>query len=289
MNFSRSRIYAAFAALGVAVFFLGNSSGPASNGNYYTGAPSAGGGTESTCNTCHSSGSFGEPQLSVKFASMGEALDTLTSYIPGQTYTVEVAVGYLNQAPANYGFQTQFINTAAVRAAAGTLSQPDADTHLITGTGGRVYAEQNKRGPDSLFTFQWTAPEAGTGTVEMYVVGNLVNANFATGGDNGSSAPTIISLTEGTPSSLNEVALIPHRLFPNPTNGSAFLQVNLPTAGAYDLRIISPDGRTLRNQQFQLTPGDTRLEIPAADLQTGLYLVQLTGPDSRLVTRLMVQ
>lgn len=288
MTFTSTRIYLAFAILFVTILFLGNSSGPASNGNYYTGAPSAGGGTESTCSTCHSSGSYGEPQLSVKFAAAGEALETLTSYIPGQTYTVEVAVGYLNQAPMNYGFQTQFINTAAPRAAAGTLAQPDADTHIITGTGGRVYAEHNKRGPDSLFTFEWTAPMAGTGTVEMYVVGNLVDSGGSTGNDNGSTAPTLITLPEGIPSGVTQLASIPHRLFPNPTSGSSILQVDLPLGGHYELRILSLDGKTVSKRNLQLASGATQVEVAAGELVTGMYLVQLTGASSRLVTRLVV-
>ena len=84
-------------ALLAGVLFLGNSSGAANNNNYNTGAPSAGGGQELTCSLCHRSGSYGEPQVAVTFAEQGsDVFGELTTYTPGQTYRVSVAVGYLN-------------------------------------------------------------------------------------------------------------------------------------------------------------------------------------------------
>jgi hypothetical protein len=122
----------------------------------------------------------------------------------------------------------------------------------------------------------------------MYVAGNLVNNNRSLGGDSGSTSPTIVSLTEGVPSAVNNFATIPHRLFPNPTNGSATLQLSPPTSGSYELSITGMNGQTLRTERLQLTSGNNQLAVPVEGLKTGVYVVSLTGTGSRLVTRLLV-
>lgn len=283
------RLLAVLLALGVALLFLGNSSGPAANGNFYTGAPSAGGGTESTCNTCHSSGNFGQPIINVTFSD-GSTSGALTQYVPGQTYTVTVAIGYGGNVPAAFGFSSQFLNIASSPATtAGTLSNPSADARITTAGSGRSYAEHRMRGQDSLFTFDWTAPEAGQGEVNYYVTGVLSNAAAGTGGDNGSSAPTIITLAEGTTSNVRYLTNIPHALFPNPTSGGATLRVTPPLAGDYQLEVMGIDSRLIRSQSFRLAAGPTELAVPSEGLSPGVYAVQLTGQGSRLISRLVVR
>lgn len=272
-----------------ALLFLSNSGGPAANGNFYTGAPSTGGGTEPTCSVCHNSGSFGTPSINVSFELDGTSAD-LTEYTPGATYRVTVAIGYGNIAPAAYGFSSQFLNTATSPATpVGTPANPDGATRISNGSANRKYIEQSSPNQDSTFSFDWTAPEAGEGTVSYYVVGNLVNRASGTGGDNGSTSPTIINLAEGAPSGTRNFAAIPHTLFPNPTNGAANLRVTPTTPGRYTLSLISLDGRILSSQIVNLTAGSVTLPIPSQKVKPGVYAVQLMGTNSRLVSRLVVQ
>ncbi|MTB51381.1 choice-of-anchor V domain-containing protein [Lewinella sp. W8] len=278
------------AGLGLALFFLllGNSSGPAANGNYYTGAPTAGGGMESTCSTCHSSGSFGEPNIQVSFALDGEEPGLASGYLPGETYTVTVAIGHNETAPAGYGFQAQFLDTLERPATAGVLSMPSDNAQITPGNGDRVYAEHSTRSTDSTFTFQWTAPEEGSGPVNLYVVGNLVNGAQGTVGDNGSSSPTIVRLAEEQSTSVRALASIPFRLFPNPSTGPTTLQVIPRVAGTYDLRLRSLDGRVVRQERLQLNAGSHRLSLPTEGLVPGFYGVELSGQNSRLISKLIL-
>ncbi|MFK8160977.1 MAG: choice-of-anchor V domain-containing protein [Lewinella sp.] len=290
MSIFNHRYLAIFAALGLAIFFLASSGGPAAAGNYYTGAPTAGGGTEGTCNTCHNSGAstYGEPVINVSLVADGET-DPITEYTPGQLYTVTVAVGYPSTKPEAIGFSSQFLTASSPEVTAGVLGSPSTGSQITNGQGDRKYAEQSTPNTtDSLFTFEWTAPEAGVGEVKMYLAANLVDRNRSTGGDSGSTTPTIITLTEGVPSGVNNFAAIPHRLFPNPSNGSATLQVTPPASGSYELSITGMNGQVLRNERLELTTGDTQLAVPVEGLKTGVYIVSLTGTDSRLVTRLLV-
>lgn len=289
MTILNNRYVAVFAALGLAIFFLASSGGPAANGNYYTGAPNLNGGNEGTCNTCHSSGAgtYGEPVINVSLLADGTT-SPVTEYTPGQTYMVTVAVGHTMATPAAVGFSSQFLTATSPAATAGVLGSPGAGVQIIGGQGDRNYAEQSAPSTDSLFTFEWTAPEAGTGEVKMYVAANLINSNRSTSGDSGSTSPTVITFTEGVPSAVNNFATIPHRLFPNPANGAATLQVTPPASGSYALNVSGINGQILRTERLQLPAGNTQLDVPVAGLKTGVYVVSLTGADSRLVTRLLV-
>lgn len=191
-------------ALSAFVLFTGNSSGPAGNNNYFTGAPSTGSGTENTCRVCHSSGAttFGEPLVEWTISeTMGGP--GVSSYLPGQTYFVTVAVSApdATSAPAAFGFSSVFLDDTEAPMGgsaqlAGTFSGFDANTQASNGNNGRLYIEHNGRNPSGVWNFSWTAPAAGFGDVKIYSVGNAVNSNFSTSGDSGSSASTVITLQE---------------------------------------------------------------------------------------------
>ena len=259
----------------------GYSSGPASsNGSGFTGAPSAGGGQETVCATCHSGGSFGSPRLEARFAGM----DGLR-YVPGQTYSVTVSVRPEQGTPAAYGFQAQFLDASTpILQAAGLLSDPDAATQIATLDNGRSYAEHNGPNADSLFTFAWTAPAAGTGPVTLYLTGNLVNRAEGERGDNGSSAPYMLTLTEGAATTSLTDAGAAGRLLvtPNPTTGPVELQIGSAAAGNYTLRIIDASGRIVSSTDHRLAGGTPTLPADLTGLPAGLYYAHVSGPELRL-------
>jgi hypothetical protein len=189
----------------VGIFALGSSSGPAGAGNFFTGAPSTGGGTEGTCNTCHSSGAsdFGEPVVTWNISET-DGGSNVTSYTPGQTYFVNVTVTAPDATvtPAAFGFSSLFLDdTAAPNGAsaviAGTFTNNDSKTRF-TNNNGRTYVEHNSRTESGSWSFQWTAPAMGFGLVKIYSSGNIVNSNFGTSGDSGSTSSTVVDLIESS-------------------------------------------------------------------------------------------
>ncbi|MFK8160976.1 MAG: choice-of-anchor V domain-containing protein [Lewinella sp.] len=189
-------IQATFVACVTLFLGVAFSSGPGASGSFRTGAPSAGGGTESTCSGCHNSGSanYGEPQVSWNIAqTLGGT--NITRYVPGETYFVTVSVTPEMGAPAAYGFQSVFLETTG-NTQAGSLSGFDSNSQGSSGGGGRTYAEHNQRTASGTWNFQWTAPAAGTGDVRIYSVGNSVNSMSGREGDSGSTMSTIINLME---------------------------------------------------------------------------------------------
>lgn len=271
---------AVLATLALVVLGYGYSSGPASsNGSAFTGAPSAGGGTEATCGICHGTGNYGEPRLAARFAGM----ENLT-YVPGRTYTVTVSVQAEEGAPAAYGFQAQFLDGGdPILQPAGSLSDPDAATQIATLDSGRSYAEHKGPNTDSLFTFSWTAPGEGTGPVSMYLVGNTVNRAGGESGDNGSTAPLVLKLEEGERATATAEAptVAAIGLFPNPAGSFTRLDLGDVRGGVYHLTITDASGRTWQNRVHALAAGEQTLRLEVSDLPAGIYYCQVSGPDLR--------
>lgn len=280
-------------AIAGAIIFLGNSRGPAANGNFFTGAPNASGtGTEGTCNTCHNSGSFGEPQLAITFAEEGSTeFAELTGYMPGQTYTVQVAVGFTATAPAGYGFQSQILTDTDTPATAGMLGMPGDGVQITDGNADRRYAEHSSINNDSTWTFNWTAPAAGTGAVKLYASGNLVNRAAGTGGDNGSTSPTIIDLVEEMPTSVGNFQRLAGRVYPNPIGARTQVNVELdvPATGTYQVRITDLNGRMIQNTEVGLLAGNNTTLVGTDQLIAGSYLLSVTGAEARFVSKLIVR
>ena len=91
-----------------------------------TGSPV--GGASSSCANCHSGGAFAPTiSIDVKDASM----NSITSYVPGTTYTIEYTVAAGSGSPSGYGFQGVALN--ASNGAAGSLvSALTSNTQIVT-------------------------------------------------------------------------------------------------------------------------------------------------------------
>lgn len=150
---------------------LTNSGGPPAS---HTGAPG-----ESNCTACHSS--FTVNSGTGTRTLVLNSTPGLTSYIPGQTYTVTYTLS--QAAIATFGFQATV--KRANGTAAGTLINTSPNQTSISGN----YISQNSGGTAAtatgtrVWTFNWTAPAAGAGTVTFYVAGNAANDDNGSGGD----------------------------------------------------------------------------------------------------------
>jgi|GEM_PF-2890455 len=154
-----------------------------SQGN--TGAPRDNG---FTCIGCHFSGNYGLTTQEIRLIDTATSLE-VNAYQPGKIYDVEVRVlkGKQSAFPQAYGFQATALgpDTTSV----GEWLNPSGVVQFTTIDDAvgrpRTYAEHGSASFSSTFNMQWQAPWSATDTVKFYFIGNAVNLNGGTSGDNG--------------------------------------------------------------------------------------------------------
>lgn len=195
------------ALLACALFALASAASLATGGARYasgplpshTGAPAIGAHpAETNCTLCHTAGS--EPNLNAPGGSL-EILDLPEMYAPGITYRLRVRLSSDRTAPAperRWGFQLTAVNaldgtgagTFTVRGGGGpedTLQVVNGDPQEPWPT--RAYVEHafggvNGGAPGPVeWSFDWTAPEQGLGTVLFCAAGNAANGSEEPSGD----------------------------------------------------------------------------------------------------------
>lgn len=148
-----------------------SSGGPPSG---HTGAPG-----ESTCLSCHGGSALNPTNAVRTLVFNGSA--AVTSYVPGQTYTAVFTV--TNPGTTVFGFQMIAKNSAGTNVGTFIATNP-AQAQLSSG-----YMEQTFAGRvaspagSKSWSFSWTAPAAGTGTVTFYTASNVANGNGSDSGD----------------------------------------------------------------------------------------------------------
>jgi hypothetical protein len=150
-----------------------------------TGSPLAG----NACRNCHGGNSLGT-EATIRLRDGAGFFQT--DYIPGEQYSVELSYTTTVAASA-FGMQAVILDNA--NAQAGEMGPPPGRTR-IRQRGGIDYIDHSQRLQGDLIAFDWTAPAAGTGEVNIYAVVNAVNGNGSTSGDTPDEA--ILTLGEMT-------------------------------------------------------------------------------------------
>lgn len=243
----------------------------ANSGN--TGAP----GESQTCRSCHGGGFGASVSLVVK-NSQGFPV---SAYVPGNTYEVEVNVNTSSGNPQRYGFQ--LVSLLPGNAAYNAWSSPSNNTR-IANAGTRSYAEHAGKSVSSTFSVDWTAPSAGSGTVNFYAGGAAVNNNGNTLGDGGNT--TSLSLVEGNNTSISQEILSGFiQMYPNPASDYLVVKNNGEQLSGLNVIIRDVKGSLLLSKSL-----NSRLELDLSSFDAGLYLVQFISEEGEMYTeRLIVE
>lgn len=264
------------------LFVLQSASGgrAASGGQDRTGAPGALG----TCTACHANnGSFSNPQIGIVVKD-GSG-NTVTSYVPGDTYTLEFNVTS-GGTPNGYAMQAVILDAANANVG-DLLTTTTANTQLSTIGNGREFVEHQGVNGTGAFIATWEAPVTGTGTVTIYGIGMAVNGTGGTPGDN-TSPTTQVALTESPASSIvplhgDESSF---DIYPVPNNGS-FNITNRGEVGPVNLQIFTLEGRAVYEENVLNLIGTH--SIYCKDLVPGIYIVKIQGENSRQTQRMIIQ
>jgi hypothetical protein len=249
----------------------GNSSAaPAGN----TGSP--GDGNSCARIGCHTGG----PAQTNQIVSLTGNIP-VEGYIPGQTYNMTVT---MSNGGSRFGFSLSPQN--AQGALLGTLIASGAGTTL-NGAGGKylTHTSSGTSGSGSKsWTFQWTAPSAGTGTVTFYGAYNFANNQGNTGGD------VIVTHTqtfsENLTTSLSEVSGNRLEIFPNPIED----QINIRMADVDEVIMVTlmgVDGRVVLQEKY--SQGNIRIELAGRKVPSGVYMLALETGGKRVVRKVMVR
>ena len=141
-------------------------------GTFYTGAPTEHG---YTCAACHLNA---EGKIRVGLSTAPTGLFEGRRYVPGQAYVITVKLlnehRGLSAARSNFnGFTVVFLDGKNQHA--GRISGYASDEYY--GSGNALLASAGKTVGTSTWSFTWTAPAAGTGSVTIYI--GMVDGNGA--------------------------------------------------------------------------------------------------------------
>lgn len=229
----------------------------------YTGAPGF-----ANCTQCHS-GVVNSGPGSVEITTNVPN----NMYNPGQTYQVTVTLNSGGGNQAKYGFMLAPMFGNAYK---GILQATDGNcvvepggrwiTHTSSGSTGGIASKS--------FTFNWTAPAAGAGTVILYAAGNCANGN---GGDSGDQIyTTSLTLNENMTVGLSDPSPVILSLSPNPARE----EMHLYTQNFFlqEVRVYDLQGRCLINKRFG-SVHTARLDI--GSLMPGAYILVATDHEGR--------
>jgi len=260
-------IYTFFAIAFFAFITMSNSGGRAALGG--AGATSAPG-EGTACGNCHSGGSFG-PDVTIKLFAQGTT-NEITEYLPGTVYDVEIEIS-TTTAPAGFGFQALVLQDSD-NSAINAWANPATAGTQISNAGGRQYFEQQGIVSDNIMRAEWTAPNTSTGEVSFYLVGNAVNGNGATSGDQVVNKKVTFSELLHSTSKLDLLG-ISLDVFPNPTTDNFVLNIDASERKDFTINIFDVNGKRLRTENIVAQNGENRFEFDVVDYAKGIYFIEI--------------
>ena len=256
---------------------MSNASGPPVG---YTSAP--GDNSAKNCTFCHtgSSGAFQAGWITSNIPGSG--------YIPNTTYSITVSIP-TQVGKIKFGFQLSPQSPTGVKL--GTLISTSTETKLLS-TG--KYIEHTSSGTNGIsnskaWTFKWTAPTVGTGTVTFYGAFNVANSNSVTAGDIIYTSNLVvtenITLGIGDHNSFNKKITV----YPTLVRSDLLVIYSLEKSTQVDMKIIDMNGRTIKQIiSEKQSVGDHRLPVNCSDLSNGYYFIHSIIDDQVSVEKFIV-
>lgn len=262
-------IYTFFTITLFALVTMSNSNGRAGSGG--AGATSAPG-EGTACENCHSGGSFGT-NVTVKLFTQGTTTE-VTEYVAGTVYDAEIQIS-TSTTPTGFGFQA-LASKDSDNSAINAWANNSTTSTRISNANGRQYFEQQGVVSDNIMKAEWTAPATGTGDVSFYLVGNAVNGNGQTSGDQVSSKKVTFSEMTVSTSKL-ELLGISLAVFPNPTAENVFLNIEANEVKDFAINIYDLNGKRLLTQNVTAQIGENRFDFDVADFAKGIYFIEINN------------
>jgi hypothetical protein len=246
--------------------------------------------TEGDCTACHNDYAVNTGSGSIAITSV----PALTNgYVPGTEYTVTVTVSYPGD--SIYGFDFEALLNATTNGGTISLLSPSVDVKTLpynttltdavhTGTG-------NKSLNSHAFSFYWTAPATGTGTVTFYAAGMGTN-------DDGTGTPvndwvyTTSKILTQSASGIAEVMAKDFNFstFPNPATDNLNVKFSLKGVSAVTMDMIDINGKKVANLISENgLNGEINRTYNISSYAKGIYFVRLSINNETTMQKIVVE
>ncbi len=248
-----------------------------------TGSPNAAAGDpKSTNKTCAMSGCHVSPLTAVTpLTGVITSNVPVAGYTPGATYTFTAIMTRAGH--TRYGFEISPQSTSGTFL--GTLIATDAtNTKLATHfVGGGVAVGKyitHKVSSADTWSFDWTAPAAGTGNVTFYGAFNAAGGSVDETGDSIFTSSTLVS--ENVASGIEESSLDNTiSIFPNPISDKFTVSNSLNAAGS--ISIFDASGVLVKRIQN----ASAYQSINIADLNEGVYFLRIETSEGTVIKKII--
>jgi hypothetical protein len=243
-----------------------------------TGAPAARTGSPAdmySCTYCHTGTATSQTGLITSNIPV-------TGYIPGQTYSVTATISDATSVKFGFEISPQRTNGALT----GTMILTETTrTKFVFGTGNKYITHQtagtSAPGHTATWTFNWTAPAAGTGSFTFYGAFNISNSNGFASGDRVvlSTLPITEDITAGMETLANGGSFT---AYPNPVSDKLVVTLQNQKQNT-SVQLCDITGSIVKS----IAVGELFNELNLSDLRSGVYFLHLTSGDAQFTKRIV--
>ena len=246
-----------------------------------TGAPAGVTGSPGDGLTCARSGCHtGGPAITDHQTQITSDVP-VTGYIPGTTYTITATL--TKTGISRFGFEMSPQSPTGTQL--GTLIA-GSGSHLIGGTKYVTHSSTGTSGTGTkTWSFQWTAPAAGSGDVTFY--GSFMFANN-NGNDSGDAVKTDqYTVAEDLSAGISDILNANISVFPSPATDRLSV-VTGSKAQTVNVSLFDINGRLIIDRDLANASGSVKLDLEQY-ITPGLYVLRLTATDTQAITKVVVR
>ena len=235
-----------------------------------TGSP----GDTKSCTTCHTG-------IAQNVSGIITINVPLNGYIPGSTYIIEAVC--VDATKNRFGFEISPQNVSGAKL--GVLTITDATRTKLVGSGKYItHTAAGTTGQGMIsWSFNWTAPPAGTGDVTFYGAFNYTNHNNAASGDLIKLSELLIR--EDVTTTVETIPVVSSiSVFPNPVKDIAHVMLPL-SPEPIRVHVFDASGAEVRN--IICESQTTFLDLDLTNLPAGTFYLSFTSEKVNYSTKLI--
>lgn len=250
-------------------FHMRSSGSPGGN----TGAPGQFNGRTCANSSCHSGNAI--LQLNMITSDI-----PASGYKPGETYTITGTVS--EPGITKFGFEISPQDSAGNLLGSLTVTN-STETQLTNQSKSVTHTFAGNSGPSGTksWSFDWTAPSAGTGLVTFWGAFNAANSNNSTSGD--IIYRSLLAVDEDTTTTVNidEEIASSIFMFPNPVSETLYISLKNPAQSRLQVEIHNLSGKKM--ESAVMAKNASRMSMDVRDFPAGNYLLTLKNSQNGIL------